>query len=200
VNQMRDAFEKSGIDLGGALIAKGNGAPPVIDAGTFSAEPSAQPVVEADPTEARVLAFLKVCHLATGLTYREISGGTGLQIPTVKDALEQLVAAGAVRHDDAPEQNFRRHTLTASVPAAPSARASEPTAEERWARESRQRVLAAEASQRKPEQPQYSPTEEEISAELERRKKVTPLTDAERKQLELGAGRVPINPQIAVRK
>jgi hypothetical protein len=175
-----------GVDLGNTLMQSG-GTP-------------AEPVIQADPNEQKILKFIGICHVSDGLTYREIANGCDLPIASVKTALASLVQKGMLTSSEEPEPNYRRYRLTATVPAASSGPASEPTADERWARESRQRVLAAEASRRAPESKRYTPTEEEITAELERRKQVTPLTDAEGRELELGAGRVPINPQIAVRK
>lgn len=118
MNQMRDAFQKAAIDLGGALLVRG-GEPLVVDAGTFEAEPPVQPVVKVDPVEQKVMAFLRVCRTTTGLTVREVSGGTGIPVADVRRALESLVTVGEVHHDDAPEQNYRRYRLSGSAPAAP---------------------------------------------------------------------------------
>jgi hypothetical protein len=162
--------------------------------------PPPQPELPADdPAERRVIGFLKISRTSSGMTLREIAGGSALAIAAVRNALERLVAAGAVRHDDASEVNYRRYLLTATPVQVPPPPAPEQTADERWSTEQRRRALDAEANRRAPEPKAYSPSEADITAALEARK-VKPLSDEERKQLELGAGRVPINPQIAIRK
>jgi hypothetical protein len=75
-------------DLGDALLRPSSGSRAVIDCGTFHDpwQPEQKvttidcgtfdPAPQVDLIETKVLAFLKVCHLTSGLTYREIAGGT----------------------------------------------------------------------------------------------------------------------------
>jgi hypothetical protein len=193
------------IDLGDALLSRGSNAPvpaaptvPVIDCGTFE---SAQPLV--DPIEQKVLAFLRVCHLTDGLTYREVAGGTSLPIADVKAALERLVAAGDVKHTDVPEPNYRRYSLTAIVPEVPAPSPDKRSKEQIWSDNAYARVRAEEAAKLPPPTPRYEPTDAEVQAAMDAeaaRKAAAVLTPEQREFLRLTEGRVPRNPQAFVKR
>jgi hypothetical protein len=205
------ADAKPAIDLGGALLPRGSNAPvqvdsaritepvmptaPTVDGGTF--EP-AKPVM--DPVEQKVLAFIRICHVTDGLTYREISGGCDLPIAEVKHALESLVERGTIRHSGDTEPNYRRYSLTSPIPESPASAPQTLSPSEQWAIDARQRADAEEAAKRSPEPKRYEPSETDVTAELQRRKSVAPLTPEERQQLEPMRGRVPRNPQAFVKR
>jgi hypothetical protein len=176
-------------ELAGLTMA-GRGVPP--------AQPSAEP--QPDPSEKRVMGFLRISHTSVGMTLREISGGSSTPIADVRAALERLVAQGAVHHNDAPEQNYRRYRLASAPVQAPPAPAAEMSADDRWNLEQRRRVLREEAAKRTPEPIRYEPTPAEVEAELQKRKQVKPLTAEERELVKLGEGRVPRNPQVFVKR
>jgi hypothetical protein len=73
-------------------------------------------------------------------------------------------------------------------------------ADDKWAAEQRARVLSEEAAKRPAEPRRFELSEEAITAELERRKSVAPLTPEERQQLDLMKGRVPRSPQAFIKR
>jgi hypothetical protein len=186
--------ELSGLTAVGASFVPA----PAVEPEPIPAEPVAPKV---DPAEAKVLAFLRICHVTDGLTHREIAGGTSLQSTDVKTALASLVANGTVKHSGEDEVNYRRYRLAVSVPERPSQPVEDfMTADQRWAMDARRRVLDAEAANRPPEPKRWTPSEEAITAEMEKRKSVKPLSPEERHQLKLLEGRVSRNPQEAIKR
>jgi hypothetical protein len=139
--------ELSGLSLAGANASTNT--PVVSGTSPTQAEPIAVTPAEpqSSPVEQKVVAFIKLCHLTSGLTYREIASGCDLQIADVKVALASLVASGTLSHSDEAEPNYRRYMLTTSEPvkAAPPA---DPygSPEARWAAEARQRHQAEQAA------------------------------------------------------
>jgi hypothetical protein len=193
------------VDLGDALLQAGSAAVvpaastvPVIDCGTFeSAEP------QLDPIEEKVLAFLRICHLTSGLTFREVAGGTALPIAEAKRALESLVANGTVKHSGEPEPNYRRYSLTAPEPEAPAPPVDRRSKEQRWSDEAAAKQRAADEALKPKPQPRYQPTADEVQAALdaeEARRKAIVFTPEEREYLRRMEGRVPINPQSVIVK
>jgi hypothetical protein len=209
-DQLKVALIKSIPDLGSALSAP---RPRVIDCGVINSLEEAKqaaastldcgeilsPETPQDPVEQKVLKFLGICRTSVGLTAREISGGTGLPISDVKVALAALVTAGTVLSDDGYE-NQRRYTLSSPVteqPEVPAQQTLNPA--EQQLREAAQKHQA-EVLAKTPQPKRHIVTDAELDAELAKRKTVTPLTVEERRLLDLGRDRVPINPQSVIRR
>jgi hypothetical protein len=142
---------------------------------------------------------LRVCPTTVGLTAREISGGSSQPIADVQRALSSLISSGQVTSTNEPEPNYRRYNSASPVTEQP-AQPSEPylNADDKWAAEQRARVLSEETAKRPAEPRRFVPSEEAITAELEKRKQVAPLTPEERRELALTEGRTPRSPQSRI--
>ena len=160
---------------------------------------------QVDPVEQKVLAFVRICHVTDGLTYKEIAGGTSLLISAVRHALESLVANGTLKHSGEDESNYRRYMLAVSEPVQ-SAQPVEDfrTSSQVWDYQQRQRVAVEEAAKRPPEPKRYSPSESEVTAALdaEAEKKTTlVLSPEERQSLDISMrNRRPINQQQFIKR
>src|SRR5579862_843872 len=148
-----------------------------------------------------ILKFIQYEPPSTGLTAREISGAVQLSIGETRQILDDLFAAREIRLVDLDaEMNLRRYLpkgWTAAVPA------TEPvdlrSAEQVWSDPERVRALAdwkREHPEESPESPKsYEPSDSEIEDEI-RKRKVEPLSEAERRDLEMRQrDRTPRNPQ-----
>lgn len=188
-------------DLGNALRQAGSGfVPTVSNVGDSPKEPitvtPAEP--QSSPVEQKVVAFIKLCHLTSGLTYREIASGCDLQIADVKVALASLVASGTLSHSDEAEPNYRRYNLATPVPvAAPPAEPICGTAE-LWNREAQRRHREEMAAKQPPIVRSTVPPLDEIVLP----EPAKPLTPEERRLHDslIPKNRVSRNPQEYVKR
>jgi hypothetical protein len=191
--------ELSGLSLAGANAATST----LVVSGTSPTQ--AEPITvtpaepQANPAEQKVVAFIKLCHLTDGLTYREIASGCDLQIADVKAALASLVASGVLSHSDEAEPNYRRYNLATPVPAAAPPAEPYVSPEARWAAEAQQRQRAELAA--KYPQPIIRSTVPPLD-EIVLPEPAKPLTPEERRLHDslIPKGRISRNPQEYVKR
>lgn len=157
------------------------------------------------PTEQKILRFIKLCRVTDGLTIREIAGGTQLPIADVRKALDSLVASGTLTSTGEPEMEFQRRRYNTPTVAEVVAPKPEPyeSADQRINRESRAAYEADKLAHQPPAPPTvHYPTDAEVQTILdakEAERKSIVFTPEERAQLKLMDGRLTgLNPNVAI--